>query len=81
MTLLFVYLFLAVFVSFTCSLLEAVILSVTPSFVNTQIKEGKKYATVLKTLKDNVDRPLAAILTLKYHCTYCGSCWSWVRSE
>lgn len=64
MTMLFIFLFLAVFVSFTCSLLEAVILSVTPSFVSSEIKEGKKYAVVLHTLKDNIDRPLAAILTL-----------------
>ena len=64
MTLLFVYLFLAVFVSFLCSLLEAVILSVTPSFINTQNNEGKKYAKILKNLKEEIDRPLAAILTL-----------------
>lgn len=64
MTLLFVYLFLAVFVSFMCSLLEAVILSVTPSFLNTEVKDGKKYAVILTGLKDNIDRPLAAILTL-----------------
>ncbi len=64
MTLLFLYLFFAVFISFTCSLLEAVILSVTPSFVSSEAKEGKKYAIVLQSLKDNVDRPLAAILTL-----------------
>ncbi len=64
MTLLLVYLFLAVFVSFTCSLLEAVILSVTPSFLNTEIKNGKKYAVVVSELKETVDRPLAAILTM-----------------
>ena len=64
MTLLFVYLFLAVFVSFTCSLLEAVILSVTPSFLNTEAKDGRKYAVILDNLKNNIDRPLAAILTL-----------------
>ena len=64
MTLLFVYLFLAVFVSFLCSLLEAVILSVTPGFINTEINKKKKYATILKKLKEEIDRPLAAILTL-----------------
>ena len=64
MTLLFLYLFLAIFVSFLCSLLEAVILSVTPSFLNTEVKEQKKYAVILSHLKENVDRPLAAILTL-----------------
>ena len=64
MTLFFIYLFLAVFVSFMCSLLEAVILSLTPSFLNTKVKEGKKYALILTQLKENIDRPLAAILTL-----------------
>ncbi len=64
MTLLFTYLFLAIFVSFMCSLLEAVILSVSPSFLGTEIKEGKKYAVILSGLKDTIDRPLAAILTL-----------------
>ena len=64
MTLLFLYLFLAVFVSFMCSLLEAVILSVTPSFIDTEINNNKKYAGVLKKLKEEIDRPLAAILTL-----------------
>ncbi len=64
MTLLFTYLFLAVFISFTCSLLEAVILSVTPSFVSSEVKEGKKYAIILQNLKETIDRPLAAILTL-----------------
>ncbi len=64
MTLLFTYLFLAVFISFMCSLFEAVILSVSPSFIGTEAKEGKKYARVLGGLKENIDRPLAAILTL-----------------
>lgn len=64
MTFLFLYLFLAVFVSFTCSLLEAVILSVTPSYLGKEVKDGKKYAVILSGLKQNIDRPLAAILTL-----------------
>ncbi len=64
MTLLCLYLFLAVFVSFMCSLMEAVILSVTPGFINTEVSNGKKYATILKKLKEEIDRSLAAILTL-----------------
>lgn len=64
MTLLLVYLFLAVFISFMCSLFEAVILSVSPSFLETEVKEGKKYAVILRSLKQGIDRPLAAILTL-----------------
>lgn len=64
MTLLFFYLFSAVFVSFMCSLFEAVILSVSPSFIGTEANNGKKYARLLGELKQNIDRPLAAILTL-----------------
>ncbi len=64
MTLLFTYLFCAVFISFMCSLFEAVILSVSPSFIGTEAKDGKKYARLLGELKENIDRPLAAILTL-----------------
>jgi CBS domain containing-hemolysin-like protein len=44
--------------------LEAAFLSITPTFIGGKIKEGKKYAITLKKFKDNVDHPLAAILTL-----------------
>jgi CBS domain containing-hemolysin-like protein len=64
MGLLIFYLILAIGFSFICSVLEAVILSVTPSFVRIQIQQGKKGATRLKSLKENIDRPLSAILTL-----------------
>ena len=64
MTLLVVYLLIALLFSFLCSLMEAVILSVSPAFVTTKAKEGKDYALRLKKYKDNIDRPLAAILTL-----------------
>ena len=64
MTLLFLYLFIAVFFSFLCSILEAVLLSVTPSFVGAKKKEEASYAVDLERLKEDVDRPLAAILTL-----------------
>jgi len=64
MTLLFVYLFLAVGVSFLCSLLEAVILSTTRPHINLMIKNKKRGGKLLKSLKDNIDRSLAAILTL-----------------
>lgn len=50
--------------SFLCSLWEAVLLSITPSFVQVQIQEKNKLATLLKDFKENIDRPLAAILTL-----------------
>jgi CBS domain containing-hemolysin-like protein len=64
MTLLFVYLALAIIVSFLCSLLESVILSVSPAYIAVLEKENHKRAGLLSDLKDNIDRPLAAILTL-----------------
>ena len=64
MTTLLIYLFLAVAISFLCSLFEAVILSITPSFISTEVNEGKSYAKILEKLKGSIDQPLAAILTL-----------------
>lgn len=64
MFLLGLYLFLAVFVSFICSMLEAVLLSISPSYLAVQAKEGHTTGKILKEMKDDIDRPLAAILTL-----------------
>ncbi len=64
MALLLFYAFISIFFSFLCSILEAVLLSITPTFLNLKKKEGKSYATSLKALKKDVDKPLIAILTL-----------------
>ncbi|WP_271768608.1 CNNM domain-containing protein [Aquimarina algiphila] len=64
MTLLIIYAVLSIFFSFLCSILEAVLLSVTPTFINVKKKERKSYATTLENLKKDVDQPLIAILTL-----------------
>lgn len=64
MGLLFFYAFLSIFFSFLCSILEAVLLSITPTFINVKKKEGKAYAVGLEALKKDVDKPLIAILTL-----------------
>lgn len=64
MTLLIVYAIVSIFFSFLCSILEAVLLSVTPTFINVKKKEGKAFATQLEELKKDVDKPLIAILTL-----------------
>jgi CBS domain containing-hemolysin-like protein len=58
------FLFLALGVSFICSLLEAIILSVTWSHIEILKKEEKSSGEVLKKLKEDIDQPLAAILTL-----------------
>jgi len=64
MGLLLLYLAIALFFSFLCSILEASLLSTTPIFINMKIKEGKKYASILDRYKNNIDLPLSAILTL-----------------
>lgn len=64
MTLLLVYVTLALGVSFLCSILEAVLLSVTPSYVANQQAQGSPSGKLLRELKRDIDRPLAAILSL-----------------
>ncbi|PKA98407.1 CBS domain containing-hemolysin-like protein [Flavobacteriaceae bacterium MAR_2009_75] len=64
MGLLIFYAVISIFFSFLCSVLEAVLLSITPTFINVKKKEGKAYAIVLEELKQDVDKPLIAILTL-----------------
>ena len=64
MGLLIFYGVISIFFSFLCSILEAVLLSVTPTFINVKKQAGKEYATALEALKKDVDRPLIAILTL-----------------
>ncbi len=59
-----VYATVALVFSFLCSVAEAVVLSVSPSYIANLEKEGKKSARLLGKIKDDVDRSLAAILTL-----------------
>ena len=58
------YLTLALGVSFLCSILEAVLLSVGPGHVQVMIDSGLQSGLVLKKLRDDLDRSLSAILTL-----------------
>ncbi len=64
MSLLIAYFFLALGVSFICSLLESVILSVTHSHIGILVKSNPSKGKLLQRLKDDINRPLAAILTL-----------------
>jgi len=64
MTWLILYLFLALSVSFFCSILEAVILSVSPIYVEALEQKSPETGAVLRRLKTNIDRPLAGILSL-----------------
>jgi len=64
MTLLIVFVLLAIGVSFLCSILEAVLLSITPSFVEAAEEDRPKLAEKVRRLRGDIDRPLAAILSL-----------------
>jgi CBS domain containing-hemolysin-like protein len=63
--LLLLYVCMALGFSFLCSVAEAVLLSVTPSYIEGQKLKRPKHAALLKRLKqDNLDQSLAAVLTL-----------------
>ena len=64
MGLLLLYLIGALSISILCSILEAVLLSVPMSFVSMLETEGRKGAPLLKKSKQNIDKPIAAILSL-----------------
>ena len=64
MGLLVLYVALAIGVSFLCSMMEAVLLSVTPSYVAALERKGSAVGERIHEFKENVDRPLAAILSL-----------------
>jgi len=63
-TLLIVFLFVSIIFSFLCSVWEAVLLSITPSYTQMKLQEGSELGKTLEVFKENIDRPLAAILTL-----------------
>ena len=64
MTLLFTYLFIALFTSFLCSIMEAVLLSIPLSFLRAEAGQGKLPAEMFLKLKEDIDKPLSAILSL-----------------
>jgi len=64
MALLISYVLIALVFSFLCSIAEAVLLSVTAPYVAVLEKQGKPYGTLLRQLKSDINKPLAAILTL-----------------
>lgn len=64
MLLMFAYLIGALALSFLCSVLEAVLLSAPMSFITMKEDEGAKNARRFKEYKSNIDRPIAAILSL-----------------
>lgn len=63
-SLLIIFFLVALVFSFLCSLWEAVLLSITPSYARVMIRKGGTTGRRLQQFKENVDRPLAAILSL-----------------
>jgi CBS domain containing-hemolysin-like protein len=64
MGLLITFFVLSILISFLCSIWEAVMLSITPSYVKRKEKENPATGKLLSDLKNDIDRPLSAILTL-----------------
>jgi CBS domain containing-hemolysin-like protein len=64
MTLLFIYLAIAIGVSFLCSVLEAVLLSITPSYVEQLATERPRSGHLITRVKTRLDESLSSILIL-----------------
>jgi len=64
MLLLIIYIFIALGFSFLCSIAEAVLLSVTTPYIALLESQNKASAILLRRLKHDINKPLAAILTL-----------------
>ena len=64
MTLLVVYVLVALVFSFLCSIAEAVLLSVTTPYIVLLERQGRPAGKLLRKLKARINQPLTAILTL-----------------
>lgn len=64
MFLLILYLSVALFISFLCSILESVLLSTPITYLRVRSQNGDKSATEFIKLKNNIDKPISAILSL-----------------
>lgn len=63
-TLLILFFVISILFSFFCSIWEAVLLSITPTYINIQKQKGTQLGKDLQLFKNDIDRPLSAILTL-----------------
>ncbi|MCZ6918568.1 MAG: hemolysin family protein [Gemmatimonadetes bacterium] len=64
MTALIVVVGLALVISFVCSILEAVLLSISHSYVALLQESGDRVGPMLARMRENIDEPIVAILTL-----------------
>ncbi|OGT44718.1 MAG: hypothetical protein A3E82_05340 [Gammaproteobacteria bacterium RIFCSPHIGHO2_12_FULL_38_11] len=63
-TKLILFFMFAISISFLCSLWEAVLLSITPTYTQIKLHENSFIGKKLQYFKKNIDKPLAAILSL-----------------
>jgi len=73
MSFLILVVFITILGSFTFSLLEAIMLSVNQTYIELGIQNNKPSALILQKLKKDIDRPIAAILTLNTICNTLGA--------
>lgn len=64
MSLLIIFFVVSILFSFLCSIWEAVILSITPAYINRKVQEGSATGLLIREYKEDIDKPLSAILTL-----------------
>ncbi len=64
---------LVMIISFLCSLLEATLLSIQPTYLALKIKDGRRYAQLLQNHKMQIHRSIGALLTLNTLATTMGS--------
>jgi len=64
MTTLLLFAFFSIAFSFMCSIWEAVLLSISPSYVQIKVAEGGKTGELLQKFKKDVNAALTAILSL-----------------
>lgn len=81
MGLLILYFLIAVIISFMCSILEASLLSITPTFIAGKVNEKKPFAKSLQKFKDEIDTPLAAILTINTFANTIGAIGVGVQAQ
>lgn len=73
MALLLIYFLLAIGISFMCSILEAVLFSVTPAFIESYLKTNPKSGKTLQFLKTNIDNAIGAILIVNLFANTLGA--------
>ena len=81
MELLLLYFFIAIGVSFICSILEAVILSTNSSYISVLEKENPKGGKILKKVKTNINDSISAILILNTTANTLGAAGVGMQAE